>query len=123
MAAAQPPLIDYNHLKEMADTLSVAAASFVAEAGALFTANGKENAKVDTGMTASISLKSATDERLAGLAVRRPSVDNLIASLHVPSEPALAYPRVATTSYCFRYADRSPKVTMDWTLAALAPLL
>ena len=123
MAAAQPPLVDYQHLKEMAATIGAAAKGLLAEAGTLLVKTEQDSSKVDTAMTASISLKPVTDERLLGIAVHKPSTDNIIASLRAPAQPVLGYPRLAVMSYCFRYADQSPRVTMDWHLAALAPLL
>ena len=120
-AAAQPPLVDYRQVKEMAATLIDAAQSLVAEAGSLLAKHEPGATKVDAAMTGSILLKPASDERLTGLTVRMTSVDTLLASLRARSEPAPSYPPVVVTSYCFRFAG--PEVTMNWPLAALAPLL
>ncbi|MEK1891504.1 MAG: GH25 family lysozyme [Phyllobacterium sp.] len=123
MAAAQPPLLDYRHLKEMAGALRTVAANFVVGASALLEKNDPSAAKVDQSMTASISLKHDTDERLTGLSIRKATIETLLTSLREPSRLAPAYPGIAVTSYCFRYAAPLSDQTTNWQLAALGPLL
>lgn len=123
MAAAQPPLIDYRRLKEMTVTLHAAAANFLAEASTLLERNDPRLASVDRSITASISLKLDTDERLNGLSARKATVEQLWTSLREASEPAAPDQRVVVTHYCFKYFVPKSRQTVEGQLAALDPFL